>query len=412
MDQSPTPTGSAKTMNLGSDENSSRGEPLIDSHSADPEPSLPWSKSLRYWISIIALVYLLLVAVGMISTGFNWVSGGREGAERLFAFATNPFMGLLMGTMATALVQSSSTVTSVIVGLVAGGLPVSTAIPMVMGANIGTTITNTIVSLGHIRDKQEFKRAFSAATIHDFFNLLAVLLFLPLEMATGFLEKISDELSLLFVGSGSMDTGGLNFIKPATKFAVKGVKGLLESIPEPFGGILMILLGIGAIFVSILYMGKLLRKVMVGRAKGILHAAIGRGPIAGIASGAVVTVFVQSSSTTTSLAVPLVGSGLFGLREIYPFTLGANIGTTITALLAATAATGDAHLALEIAMVHLMYNTLGVLFIYGIPFLRQLPLMGAEMLAGQAAERKSVAFAYVVTVFFLLPGMCMWITSI
>ncbi|MEI5617209.1 thymidylate synthase, partial [Streptomyces brasiliscabiei] len=90
-----------------------------------------------------------------------------------------------------ALIQSSSTVTSIIVGLVAGGLPVELAIPMIMGANIGTTVTNTLVSLGHVRYKDEFKRAFASATIHDFFNLLAVAIFLPLEMAFGILEKIS-----------------------------------------------------------------------------------------------------------------------------------------------------------------------------------------------------------------------------
>lgn len=63
------------------------------------------------------------------------------------------------------------------------------AIPMVMGANLGTTITNTIVSLGHIRDRGEFRRAFAAATVHDFFNLLAVFIFLPLELMFGLLQR-------------------------------------------------------------------------------------------------------------------------------------------------------------------------------------------------------------------------------
>ncbi|MCP4410943.1 MAG: Na/Pi cotransporter family protein, partial [Gammaproteobacteria bacterium] len=169
------------------------------------------------WVAISFLIYLILLAVGMIGSGFKWASGGKEGAEQLFAFATNPFMGLIMGTMATALVQSSSTVTSVIVGLVAGGLPVATAIPMVMGANIGTTITNTLVSLGHIRSKEEFRRAFSAATVHDFFNLLGVVIFLPLEMAFGLLEKASLYMANLVYGGESLSMSGFNFIKPITK---------------------------------------------------------------------------------------------------------------------------------------------------------------------------------------------------
>ncbi|HBR96548.1 MAG TPA: sodium:phosphate symporter, partial [Gammaproteobacteria bacterium] len=130
------------------------------------------------WIFIVSLVYLLLVAVSMIGSGFKIAAGDQ--AKELFAFASNPITGLVIGTIATALIQSSSTVTAIIVGLVAGGLPVTIAIPMIMGANIGTTVTNTIVSLGHVRQGDEFRRAFAAATIHDFFNVISVVIFLPL----------------------------------------------------------------------------------------------------------------------------------------------------------------------------------------------------------------------------------------
>ena len=365
------------------------------------------------WLTIIFLVYLILLAVGMIGTGFKWAAGGKEGAEQLFAFATNPFMGLIMGTMATALVQSSSTVTSVIVGLVAGGLPVHTAIPMVMGANIGTTITNTLVSLGHIRSKEEFRRAFAAATVHDFFNLLAVVIFLPLEMAFGLLEKMSLSLSYLILGGESLSMSGLNFIKPITKPVIGMFQGVFGHLPDPFGGIVLVVFGIVVIFAAITFLGKLLRQVMVGQAKRVLHGAIGRGPLTGIASGTTVTVLVQSSSTTTSLIVPLAGTGIFGIRDIYPFTLGANIGTCITSLLAATAISGPtAVFALQIALVHLMYNVLGVVVIYGIKFLREIPIKGAQSLALVATERKSIAAVYVLGVFFVIPGILMGITSL
>ncbi len=372
-----------------------------------------FASRLLTWATIVILIYCILLAVGMIGSGFKWAAGGKEGAERLFAFATNPFMGLIMGTMATALVQSSSTVTSVIVGLVAGGLPVSTAIPMVMGANIGTTITNTLVSLGHIRSKEEFRRAFSAATVHDFFNLLGVVIFLPLEIAFGFLEKISLYLANIILGGDSLSMGGLNFIKPITKPIIGMFKDVFGHLPEPFGGVAMVVLGILLIFAAITFLGKLLRQVMVGRAKRVLHGAIGRGPVTGIASGTAVTVLVQSSSTTTSLIVPLAGTGIFGIRDIYPFTLGANIGTCITSLLAATAVSGpNAIFALQIALVHLLYNVLGVVVIYSIKLLRELPIKGAETLASVATERKSVAAAYVLGVFFVIPGILIAITSL
>ncbi len=375
------------------------------SESQPPESKIGGGgKGLLSWLGVFALIYLLIVAVGTIGTGFKAATGER--AEELFAFATNPFLGLIVGTVATALIQSSSTVTSIIVGLVAGGLPVATAVPMVMGANIGTTITNTLVSLGHVGDKQEFRRAFAAATVHDFFNLLSVVIFLPLEILFHPLEKMGLFLANLFAGGDSLSIKDFNVVKAVTKPVVNLFKHSLEFLPGSFSGIAMIILGIVLIFVSILYVGKLLKSLMVGRAKELLHTAIGRGPIAGILSGTFVTILVQSSSTTTSLMVPLAGTGVFGLREIYPFTLGANIGTCVTALLAATAVSGaEAVPALEIAMVHLLYNVLGVVVIYGIPFLCSLPIHGAETLARVASERKALALAYIIGTFFVIPGL-------
>ncbi len=367
------------------------------------ENAAPGNAVLK-WITVAALVYGLLLAVGMIGTGFKTAAGDQ--AKTLFEFASNPFAGLVIGTVATALIQSSSTVTSIIVALVAGGLPVSIAIPMIMGANIGTTITNTLVSLGHVRNGAEFKRAFAAATIHDFFNLISVVIFLPLEMMFHPLQKASLWLVKPLVGGASMDMGGLNFMKAVTKPPVSMIKHALEGMGSLWAGIIMAVVGVLMIFLVITLIGKLLRQLMVGRAKKILHTAIGRGPVSGIMSGTLVTTLVQSSSTTTSLVVPLAGTGVFTLRQIYPFCLGANIGTCITALLAATAISGgNAIFALQIATVHLIYNILGVVVIYGIPFLRELPIKAAEWLATLAAEKKIYALAYIVSVFFVIPAL-------
>ncbi|MEK0160435.1 Na/Pi symporter [Pseudoalteromonas piscicida] len=366
------------------------------------------SAKLFNWLSILILVYLVLVAVGTVSGGFKLASGGSEGAKEIFAFATNPIVALLLGALATALVQSSSTVTSVIVGLVAGGLPISIAIPMVMGANIGTTITNTLVSIGHIRSKEEFRRAFAASTVHDFFNLLAVTIFLPLEIMFGMLEKLAAGLANVFVGDADLSLNSYNFIKPMVKPAVSVVKDGVSFLDSTAAGIAMVVIGIMMILFAVTYLGKLLKKALVGKAKELLHSAIGRGPVVGISSGALVTVMVQSSSTTTSLMIPLAGSGVFTTRQIYPFTLGANIGTTITALLAATSITGDAaEVALTIALVHVMFNVFAVALIYGISLLREIPLRLAEKLAHIGAQNKPAALAYVLGSFFVFPGLIM-----
>ena len=368
------------------------------------------AKNWFRWINLALMLYFLLLAVGTVGSGFKWAAGDE--AKTLFEFASHPIAGLMIGIIATALIQSSSTVTSIIVGLVAGGLPVETAIPMVMGANIGTTITNTLVSLGHVRNKEEFRRAFACATVHDFFNLIAVAIFLPLEMMFGILDKISSWLVAPFHFDGSLSMKGLDFMGPLTKPVISMMKDVLAPLPGAWGGITMIILGIALIFIAITLMGKLLRSLMVGRAKEMLHHAIGRGPIHGIASGTIVTILVQSSSTTTSLMVPLVGTNVLNIRDVYPFTLGANIGTCITALLAATAVSGpNAVFALQIALVHLTFNVLATLLIFGLPFMREIPLKCAEILGNAAAKTKFAVVAYISVVFVIMPGIVMAFTQ-
>lgn len=374
--------------------------------------SITNQKKWMQWGAVLLLIYALLVAVNMIGAGFKIASDGH--AKELFAFASNPITALVIGIVATSLIQSSSTVSSIIVGLVAGGLPIEVAIPMIMGSNIGTTITNTIVSLGHIRNKEEFERAFSAATIHDFFNLLSVLIFLPLEIMFSLLQKIGVFLSSLLVESASMSIGGFDFLKAVVSPPLGAFKELLQSsgFSDMLTGSILIIVGIGLIFFVISFIGKILKVLMVGKAKEILHAAIGKGAVSGIATGAGVTVLVQSSSTTTSLIIPLAGSGLFSLSQIYPFTLGANIGTTITALLAATAVEGPlAIFALQIALIHFAYNFLGVLIIYTVPFLREMPIIAAKKLASLATKRKLYVLFYVLGTFFLLPALLIAVTN-
>lgn len=228
----------------------------------------------------------------------------------------------------------------------------------------------------------------------------------------GILEKVSHWLVSPLLATGDMSIKGFNFIKPITKPVVGAIKEPLSTFGDTVGGVMLIALGIATIFVAITVMGKLMKSLMVGRAREILKNAIGRGPIHGIVSGSIVTVLVQSSSTTTSLMVPLVGTGVLKVRDIYPFTLGANIGTCITALLAATAVSGEfAVFALQIALVHLVFNIMATLFIFGIPFLREIPVKGAEMISEMAIKNKAVVGGYLMSVFVILPGAILALTT-
>lgn len=359
------------------------------------------------WLAVVAAVYVLITAVGVIGSGFKIATGDQ--AATLFEFATNPLVGLMIGVVATALTQSSSTTTSVTVGLVAGGLPLSVAIPIIMGANIGTTLTNTLVSLGMVKDKDAFRRGFAAATVHDFFNILAVLIILPLELMTGFLQRASEAVTapLASADGGWLASGfeavgdGVSMVKePGADLIIFGTSFL----PELWQGILLIVVGIGLILLVINFIGKMLKVLMVGQAQKVLHAAIGRGPASGVASGAIMTVMVQSSSTTTALTVPLAGSGHFGVKQLYPFTVGANIGTTMTALIAAFAFSGaEGQLALQAALIHLFFNLSALVVVFCIPGLRNLPPLAAQTLANLSAERKLYAAVWTLGVFVALP---------
>lgn len=368
----------------------------------------------RTWVLLVGLLYLLLAAVTGVGMGFQLLAGGQEGAASLFAFASNPIASLMVSVVATAVLQSSSTTTSIIVGLVAGGLPLEAAVPMVLGANIGTTVTNTIVSLGQIRKRGAFTRALEAATVHDFFNFLAVLIFLPLELTTNFLSRLSQQVYSLITFDLISTPAGFGFFKSSIKAPFSVLKDQLLGLGiEGFWvGVLLAIIGVALIFIAITSTSKKLKKTLSGRAKKRVRAVLGRGSLRSIFSGTIITVLVQSSSTTTSLMIPLASSGTVSLREVYPFTLGANIGTTITALLAAIAVSGGlAGLALQIALVHLLFNLSSVILIYGLPPLRQIPLRLATHFAALASEHKWLALLYLIVAFFGLPALLIMLTN-
>ncbi len=138
--------------------------------------------------------------------------------------------------------------------------------------------------------------------------------------------------------------------------------------------------------------------------------ALANNPFAGLAVGTVATALIQSSSAVTSIIVGPVAGGL-PVEVAVPMVMGANIGTCITTMLAATVVTGNEEAALQIAFIHLSYNVLGVVVIYGIPLLRDLPVRAAEWLGATAAVNKLAALAYILGVFFVVPGVCLGITS-
>jgi solute carrier family 34 (sodium-dependent phosphate cotransporter) len=356
-------------------------------------------RALRLLLLFI-LLYGFLVAIDVLGSGIAGL--GEDFIEELFRGLENPLVGLFVGVLATVLAQSSSVTTPTVVTMVgAGVIGVPEAVPIIMGANIGTTITNTLASLGSIRRAEEFKRAFTGATMHDVFNIICVAILLPLERMTGLLSRPAIALSGMV---GNTATG--EFHSPA-KAAVAGVTDLFEDAaaaiagPTRLAAILLIVAGLALIFVMLVSITKNMRVVMAGPAERSLNRVLGRSGTLGIAIGAVLTVSVQSSSIATSLLIPMIAAGVLSLPNAYPITLGANIGTTITALLAALAV--DRIEGLQIALVHLLFNVVGVLLLYPVPALRHLPLRIAGWIAQQALRRKTTVLLYIFIVFYVVP---------
>lgn len=348
---------------------------------------------------LLALLWIFLFSIALFGAAFKMV--GKEFSQQLIATTTNPVVGLMIGLLATSLIQSSSSTTSIVVGMVAGGaLTVQGAIPIIMGANMGTTVTNTLVAMGSMNRRTEFQRAFAGATMHDFFNLMAILILFPIEQTTRYLERSATWLSVALVGA----EGGKypNPVKAAVKPAVNEVKHLLTDagLAKSVAAIIMVVVALIGIFFALTYLTKVLKNLVLNKAEGSVTKTLRKSGLTAMAIGLLITVGVQSSSITTSLMVPLIGAGILPLEAAFAATLGANIGTTVTALLASMTGTPGA---LTVALVHLLFNISGILIIYPIGMIRRIPLRLATGLAEKTAEKKIYALFYMVGIFFLMP---------
>ncbi|PIR25711.1 MAG: hypothetical protein COX62_04225 [Deltaproteobacteria bacterium CG_4_10_14_0_2_um_filter_43_8] len=352
------------------------------------------------------LMYLFLLAISLLGDSFKLL--GKGVAESLFKATANPFSGLMIGLLVTSLIQSSSATTSMIVALVsAGGLEITAAIPMVMGANIGTTITNTIVSIGHITRNDEFERAYAGSVVHDCFNILTVCILLPFELMTGSLEKTANFLSNIFYGaeSSTFTSPVKVFIKPVEKIIINFFEHHWGMSKEG-AGILGIILGFALIFFALTYIVKFMRRVTASNIEENIRKVFSANAYVIIAIGILITVLVQSSSITTSLLVPLLGANIMTLEQAFPLTVGANIGTTVTALLASMAGN---QAGLTIALVHLLFNLSGFALFYPIEKMRNIPIACAKWLARITVKNKKLALIYIATVFFIIPFLGMWL---
>ena len=350
-------------------------------------------RTILLLLALVGLLYAFLVSIGLLGASFKLF--GKGFAEQLIETSSNPIVALFGGILATTLLQSSSTTTSIVVGLVAAGsLPFTSAVYVIMGANIGTSVTNTLVSLGHITRGEEFKRAFAASTVHDFFNVMAVAILMPLQYFFNILGRMAWMMEEAFA-----QVGGLHFaspIKVITKPLIHFLVDLADKRPWP-----LVIFSLIMMFLALRYLVVVLKIVIMARVEAFFDTVIFKNASRAMLLGITLTVLVQSSSITTSLVVPLAGAGILTLTQIFPYTLGANIGTTITAILAALSL--GVEVAVAVAFAHLLFNILGICLVWPIGVIRRVPMVLAQGLAEVAASHRWLAIVYVLTAFYVIP---------
>jgi sodium-dependent phosphate cotransporter len=352
-------------------------------------------------VLLLLLVYLFILSITLLGAAFKLF--GADFARAIFQTTSNPLVGLMIGVLCTAIIQSSSTTTSIIVGLVAAGsasgagLTFETAIPMVMGANIGTSVTNTIVSLGHIARGDEFKRAFSGSVVHDFFNICAVIVLFPLQVYFNIIGISAKTVESVFAGFG-----GLKFSSPLGAITKPVASEIVQLTGD--SAWLSVLISFVLLVVALRYIVKVLKSLVLSRVEKFFQRYVFRTPALGFLLGVLLTVMVQSSSITVSIVVPLLGAGVITIHQAFPYFLGANVGTTITAFLASFVTGSDD--AISVAFAHLIFNIYGIAVFWP---LKAIPIGMSNILGEWTTKSKIIPIAYIVIVFFIVPGIIVYL---
>lgn len=290
-------------------------------------------------LSMIGGLALFLYGMHVMGEGLSKVSGGKM-EKILESLTSNPLKAVGLGALVTAVIQSSSATTVMVVGFVNSGImKLSQAVGVIMGANIGTTMTSWILSLSGIESSNVFIKLFKPTSFSPVLAIVGVAFLLFSKS-----EKKKD-IGTIFLGFAV-----LMFGMESMSAAVKP----LADVPE-FTGILTTF----------------------------------SNPLLGMLAGAVLTAVIQSSSASVGILQALCVTGAVSYSVAIPIILGQNIGTCVTALLSAIGAKKNAKRA---AMVHLYFNLIGtaafLLLFYGLNTVLDFSFMG------EAANAAGIAVAH------------------
>ena len=341
---------------------------------------------------------------------FSVESSGDFVQGILDASLATPFTSLLSGIIITSLVQSSSaTIALVVATVAAGAVSVADSVFVLMGANIGTTVTNTIVGLAHGHKREEFDRLVPAILVDDVFKVFNVAIFFSIESLTGVLHNLSvsivDYLSHVGVIGGFLE-GFPDLIDVVTEPTTAFLISLVAMLPVGIGW-QSFLVGLGfflLLILSLSLMGEALEIFLHDRSRKMVASVFG-GKLQAFAIGFGICWLLQSSSVAVSLILPLVGQLAVTLPTVYHYSIGAALATTCDpGQLLSYLKFGP--IGLSAGMVHILLNVFGALLFLMIPGLNRLPILLAEWLSDRICRYQHAPLwltAYVGVLFFGMP---------
>ena len=390
--------------------------------------SIPTLKNdrVRLALNLALSIYLFIASLEGVKSGFKLIfAEWQTSILSMVTSNTAPMTGLALGMLSTALVQSSSAVVAATMvsmsGMVASGLPLEAAIqfgvPMVLGANIGTTVTNTIVAFGVQRGMtmKEFKDTIPGVIVDDVYEALTITIFFILELSTGVISRTVIRLGNFYTEVLKMEDFFAAFdktiidiiieeplIKPTKALAV-GVLG------DRFGGVLLFLVWFVIIIVTMGMITNGLEKIIEMEWEDKVKAAF-ENPYRGFATGFGITFLVGSSSIGSSLVIPFLATKVVDLKKAYPYLVGCNMATTVDLSQIYGYVAGGV-VGMILGSAHVLLNIMA-LTIWLISPLRFVPVKIAEWLGDRIAQNKNAAYAllaWVVVVFFVIPILVIYL---
>jgi sodium-dependent phosphate cotransporter len=394
--------------------------PFINKKKFFPIRSILSNKKIRIFLTLLISIYFFICSLEGVKAGFKLIfAEWQSNILSMIQGDTASVTGLALGMLSTALVQSSSAVVAATMvsmsGMVESNLPLEQAIifgvPMVLGANIGTTVTNTIVAFGIKRGMtmKEFKDTIPGVIVDDVYEGLTIGLFFILEISTGLISKTVIALGDFYSEVLKMEKIFATFDKTIIDIIIKEpvvnpIKSILVGMIGPrIGGVVLFVLWFIVIIISMGLITKGLENLIEVGWEEKIKAAFGN-PFRGFFTGFGITFLVGSSSIGSSLVIPFLATKVVDLKKAYPYLCGCNFATTVDLSQIYGYIAGGV-VGMMLGSAHVMLNILALLLWLVSP-LRFIPVKVADYLGNKLISNETAVYGlivWVIVLFFIVP---------